>query len=142
MQLEPYNNGYYVVDRYTNTIDNIPIDIAPGFYTNGGSYSDWLVPLVGPRQSGNSIEGFTVHDAVYSKGTNITKKQGDKILKILLQKNGRPAYKINFTMFGLWIGGKLFYAKAYPQFVTPTGLRYAKPACKGFKHLGRIYNYI
>ncbi len=139
----PQANGFFVEEAFEDDIGGVYTQLAKGFYTNGASYENYLVPFVGGTQDSNGLAAFTFHDALYSKGTHVKRRTADKALQWALTQLGRPAYQRRLIDWGLWLGGRFYYGKQYPQFVTPQGLQYARPATPQdtgcFLHLGINY---
>jgi len=80
------------------------VTLMKGFITDGGSYSNWLVPLVG-SQTGDYFESYALHDGLARRPDLMCYSRSNKILKEALAVQRMPKRKIRRVGWGVAWGG-------------------------------------
>ena len=79
------------------------VTLKAGFITDGGSYSDWIVPLIG-SQTGDFFESYALHDGLARRPDLVTWAKFNKVLYEALAIQGMSSARIRRVRMGLFFG--------------------------------------
>ena len=102
--------GKWLLERdlvyVTNPMDGFckKITARQGFITDGGSFNNWLVPMVG-SQTGDYFESYVIHDALARRKDKVTWKESNEVLEEALTVQNMPYRKIRRVRWGLTLFG-------------------------------------
>ena len=92
---------YYFIDEETVTYKEVTL--LKGFITDGGSFQNWLVPLVG-SQTGAYFESYAIHDGLARRPDLISWDKANGVLDESLEVQGMPPRKRRRVRWGLMLG--------------------------------------
>lgn len=108
------------------------VTLKKGFITDGGSFSNAIVPLVG-SQTGVYFESYAIHDGLARRKDLVSWKRSNAVLDEALEVQGMSGLRRHWVRAGLLIGGPTKNPKLLKNaldFVTLTTVEIIKPVAK------------